>query len=158
MQFTSSLQNVSKIPFQLCRIISLKFSAMQKILLFCLFSFGTFYTAYSQKTPPSVVLTSFQERFPKIQNPEWEKEKNGGWEAEFEKDSVETSASFSADGTWIETETEVEFAQLPTPVQTALQGKKVKETARIQRSDGSIIYEAEVRGKDLLFDASGKRL
>ena len=131
---------------------------MQKSLLFCLFFCGLFHTTYTQKTPPPAVITAFQEKFQQIQKLEWEKEKNGDWEAAFKENGVEMSANFTPGGQWVETETEVEFAELPTPVQTALRGKKVKETARIQRSDGSIIYEAEVRGKDLLFEASGKML
>jgi outer membrane biogenesis lipoprotein LolB len=134
------------------------FSTMQKVLLFFMLSCGAFYTACAQKTPPPAVVTSFQERFPQIQNPEWEKEKNGDWEAEFEKGNVEMSANFSIDGKWLETETEITFAELPSSVQMALKGKKVKEAAKIQRADGSTVYEAEVGRKDLLFDASGKML
>jgi hypothetical protein len=32
----------------------------------------------------------------------------------------------------------------------------VKEAAKITQADGAIMYEAEVNGKDLIFDASGK--
>jgi len=39
-----------------------------------------------------------------------------------------------------------------------LKGKKVKETAKIQKSDGTTVYEAEVKRKDMIFDASGKLL
>lgn len=85
-------------------------------------------------------------------------EKNGEWEAEFETGDVESSANFSADGSWLETETEIALAELPAAVRTALQGKKVKEAARIERADGSIVYEAEVGKKDLIFDATGKLL
>ena len=47
---------------------------------------------------------------------------------------------------------------MPAPILTALQGKKVKEAARIEKADGSTVYEAEVKHKDLIFDASGKML
>ncbi|MEO6758998.1 MAG: PepSY-like domain-containing protein [Saprospiraceae bacterium] len=89
---------------------------------------------------------------------DWGMEKNGQWEAEFDQNKVEMSANFSADGKWVETETEMKVADLPAAVKNALKGKKVKEAARIQRADGSTVYEAEVRHKDLLFDADGKMM
>ena len=68
------------------------------------------------------------------------------------------SANFSAEGKWLETETEIKVTDLPASVQTALAGKKVKEAAKILRADGSTVYEAEVKHKDLIYDASGKLL
>ena len=109
--------------------------------------------------PPEVVLAAFQQKFPNAQDVDWSKEKNGEWEAEFEvPGSKEMSANFSADGRWLETETEIAYSELPAPVIAALQGKKVKEAARIEKADGSTVYEAEVKRKDLIFDASGKML
>ncbi|MBK8558056.1 MAG: PepSY-like domain-containing protein [Lewinellaceae bacterium] len=84
--------------------------------------------------------------------------KNGDWEAEFEQDEVEMSANFNTAGQWLETETEIKVADLPAAVRTALQGKKVKEAAKIMRADGTTVYEAEVKRKDMLFDDSGKML
>ena len=110
----------------------------------------------AQKTPPTAVVTAFNQKFPDMKDVDWGLEKNGQWEAEFDQNGVDMSADFSAEGTWLETETEIKVADLPAAVKTALNGKKVKEAARIQRADGSTVYEAEVRHKDLLFDASGK--
>lgn len=154
-----SLQNVSKIASHLCCIISLnKFSTMQKMmLLLALFSVSGF-AACAQKTPPVAVLTAFNQKFQNVQELEWGKEKNGEWEAEFEQGSAEMSANFSAEGKWLETETEIKVADLPAPVQTALAGKKVKEAAKIMKADGSTVYEAEVNRKDLLYDANGNLL
>lgn len=126
------------------------------LLLFVLTLFGSPFQ-FSQK-PPQVVLNAFQQKFPSATDVDWDKEKNGEWEAEFETNGIEQSASFSAEGKWLETETEIRASELPSPVQAALAGKKIKEASRIQKSDGSTIFEAEVRGKDLLFDASGNPL
>ena len=49
------------------------------------------------------------------------------------------------------------FSALPAPVQAALKGKKVKETAEITKG-GKTFYEGEVGGRDLLFDARGTLL
>ncbi|MCY7330663.1 MAG: PepSY-like domain-containing protein, partial [Saprospiraceae bacterium] len=110
----------------------------------------------AQKTPPTAVMTAFNQKFPDMKDVDWGLEKNGQWEAEFDQNGVDMSADFSAEGTWLETETQIKVADLPAAVKTALNAKKVKEAARIQRADGSTVYEAEVRHKDLLFDASGK--
>lgn len=123
-----------------------------------LLSLGTSFSARAQKTPPPTVVTAFNQKFPGTKDVDWSKEKNGEWEAEFEQGEVEISANFSADGVWLETETEVKVTDLPAAVQAALTGKKVKEAARIQRADGSTVYEAEVKHKDLIFDAAGKLL
>lgn len=131
---------------------------MKKIMLLSLFALVSCATAFSAN-PPEAVLAAFKQKFPNAQDVDWSKEKNGEWEAEFElSGSPEMSATFAADGRWLETETEIAFSELPAPVLTALQGKKVKEAARIEKADGSTVYEAEVKRKDLIFDASGKKL
>ena len=122
------------------------------------FCIGSSIAANAQKTPPTAVVTTFNQKFQNVEDLEWEQEKNGEWEAEFEQNDIESSASFSTDGKWLETETEIKTADLPAPVLAALKGKKVKEAARILRADGSTVYEAEVKRKDMIFDASGKIL
>lgn len=130
---------------------------MKKIVL-SLFALILCAMAFSAN-PPAAVLAAFKQKFPSAQDADWSKEKNGAWESEFKlPGSSEMSATFSADGRWLETETEIAFSELPAPVAAALQGKKVKETARIEKADGSTVYEAEVKHKDLIFDVSGKML
>jgi len=132
---------------------------MQKLMVLLTFCLGASLTACAQKTPPpAAAVATFNQMFKNVEELQWEKEKNGEWEAEFEQNEVEMSANFSADGKWMETETEIKFAELPAPVQAALKGKKVKETAKIQKSDGTTVYEAEVKRKDMIFDASGNLL
>jgi uncharacterized membrane protein YkoI len=131
---------------------------MKKILFLLMLASGYCLTAFAQKTPPQAVVAAFNQKFPGVAKADWDKEKNGAWEAEFEQNDVDMSANFSADGKWLETETEIKLTELPASVQAALAGKKVKEAARIQRADGSTVYEAEVKRKDLLFDAAGKML
>ncbi len=131
---------------------------MPKLLLLLAICLGASSAAYAQKTPPPAVVTAFNQKFTGVKELEWGLEKNGEWEAEFDQNGAEMSANFSADGKWMETETEIKVADLPAAVQTALKGKKVKEAAKILRADGSTVYEAEVKRKDLIFDATGKML
>lgn len=125
------------------------------LLAICL---GAGFSIYAQKIPPAAVATAFKQKFQDVKKVGWEHERNGEWEAEFDHNGTEMSANFSADGKWLETEMEINLADLPAAVQSALKGKKVKEVARILRVDGSTVYEAEVKHKDLLFDESGKSL
>lgn len=113
---------------------------------------------FSQKPVPAAVCEAFSQKFPGVSDVDWDKENDREWEAGFEQNGIEMSASFRADGAWLETETEIKAADLPAPVQAALKGKKVREAARIERADGTTVFEAEVGNKDLLFDAAGKRL
>lgn len=131
---------------------------MKKIAFLFALILGSGCAMSAQKTPPQAVVAAFNQKFPGVKKVGWDKEKNGEWEAEFEQNEVDMSANFSADGKWLETETEIKVTDLPAPVQAALKGKKIKEAARIQKADGTTVYEAEVRRKDLLFDADGKQL
>ena len=131
---------------------------MKKIMLLSLFILVSCAAALAAN-PPDAVVAAFRQKFPNAIDVDWEQEKNGDWEAAFElPDAHEMSASFSAAGNWLETETEIAISELPAPVRTALEGKKVKEASRIEKADGSTVYEAEVKRKDLIFDAYGKML
>ncbi len=104
---------------------------------------------------PQAVKSTFAEKFPNTKAWKWELEK-GNYEAAFHSaDKVEMSATFSPTGVWVDTEHEIKISALPEPILNALKGKTIKEASEIQRADGSTIYEAEVGGKDLLFDAAG---
>lgn len=115
-------------------------------------------TVFAKPTVPEAVFQAFKAKFPAVQDVDWEMENDTEYEAEFEVNGTEMSASFDATGKWLATETEVRLTDLPAAVQAALQGKKVKEAAKIERADGSTVYEAEVGRKDLLLDAAGKML
>lgn len=134
---------------------------MRNILFLC--CLGSFLllaapTASAKPQIPEGVLKAFQAKFPAARDVDWEVDNKTEYEAEFELNGTEMSASFDAAGKWLETETEIRLTDLPAPVQAALQGKKVKEAAKIERADGSTVYEAEVKRKDLLLDAAGKLL
>ena len=126
------------------------------ILLALSLSFGC--NLQAQKDLPAAVKTAFEQKFPNADDVEWQKEKDGNWEVEFEIGEEESSAVFTPDGKWLETETEIAMDDLPAPIRAAVQGKKIKEVARILRADGSTVYEVEVGKKDLMYDAQGKLL
>jgi uncharacterized protein YxeA len=105
---------------------------------------------------PVAVKQAFEKAYPNAKETKWDKE-GYDYEASFEQGKEELSVVFDAKGQVLEVEKEVEFSALPAAVQSALKGKKVKEAAIITKG-GKTMYEAEVGGKDLLFDAQGKEI
>ena len=69
------------------------------------------------------------------------------------------SLVIDAKGTVLETETTIAVSSLPESVRSYVTkhhaGKSIKEAAEIVDAKGQKRYEAEVGGKDLLFDEKG---
>jgi hypothetical protein len=108
---------------------------------------------------PAAVKNAFSSAYPGVKTVKWEKEK-GDYEAGFKQGSSEISAVFKANGTQTESETEIKAAELPAAVTAYVKehykGAAIKEAAKITKTaTGEVNYEAEVKGKDLLFDKDG---
>ena len=107
---------------------------------------------------PAAVKTSFDKNF-SGQTAKWEKE-DGNFEAGFKKDGKNMSATFKPDGTFLETEIAIKESEFPTGVmdyiKTNYKGKKIKESAKITSAANTVTYEAEIEGKDVIFDSNGK--
>ncbi len=109
---------------------------------------------------PAAVKNSFSKTFPNTIVKKWDKE-DGKYEANFTKEGTTMSATFTANGTLTETETDMKVSDLPSSVinyvKTNYKDEPIKEAAVIVRGNEKM-YEAEVKGKDLLFDMNGKFL
>lgn len=109
---------------------------------------------------PVAVKTAFEKQYPGTAV-KWEKE-NGNFEAGFKKDGNTMSTLYKANGTMTESEMDIKVSDLPAVVLAYVKehykGKSIKEGAKITRADGTVNYEAEVDGKDVMFDAKGKFL
>ncbi|MFD2584225.1 hypothetical protein ACFSR6_17100 [Pedobacter vanadiisoli] len=118
---------------------------------------GSVATAYAQKINASKVPVPVIAAFTKLHagtKVSWEMEKKD-YEAGFKLNGKETSEVYSAKGVLLETETAIKVIELPATVLAKLKGSKIAEAAKITKADGTIYYEAEVKGKDLMFDANG---
>ncbi|PQJ08813.1 hypothetical protein CJD36_022430 [Flavipsychrobacter stenotrophus] len=106
---------------------------------------------------PAAAKNAFMKQFPGV-NAKWEKE-GADFEAGFDKGGKKMSAVFASDGSWKETETSIAVSALPTAAQQYVKknypSEKIKEAAEIKKANGSIVYEAEIKGGDLLFDQNG---
>jgi hypothetical protein len=109
---------------------------------------------------PAQVVQAFKKDYPNIPC-KWEKE-GGNYEANFKLQGSETSVLYDKDGNKLETEETIDSAQVPKPVIDKIKvlshGKKVKEISRITYSNGSIVYEFEIGGRDILINENGEEV
>ena len=132
---------------------------MKRLLILAVFALATLQVNAQKMTVdkvPSAVKDNFAKQYPTVKGAKWDKE-NADYEASFKMDGKDISVVFDGKGIEKEVETDIKFSELPMPVQMALKGKKVKEAAVIKKG-GKTFYEAEVGGKDLLFEGDGKRV
>jgi hypothetical protein len=112
----------------------------------------------SKKDIPAPVQKAFNTAYPEATGVKWEKE-NGNFEASFERKDSEISVVYDANGTLLETETEMETTELPASisdyVKAHYKGQKIKEASKITDAAGVVTYEAEIKGMDLIFDSKG---
>lgn len=132
---------------------------MKKYLLTSLLAVcATVSMSYAQSVP-AAAKSSFSKLHPQATGVKWDKE-DGGYEASFKENGKDMSVVMDAKGVLKETETDVAISELPAAVRTyvakQMPGKKIKEAAIIVNAAGTKMYEAEVGGKDLLFDMNGK--
>ena len=106
---------------------------------------------------PAPVKESFARQFPGPAA-KWVKE-DEKYEAGFKQDGHEMSAVFEANGTLTESEMEIPLSELPAAVnsyiKTHYNSTPIKEAAKIITATGKIEYEAAIKGKDIIFDATG---
>lgn len=108
---------------------------------------------------PSAVKDAFVKKYPNVKEVDWDKE-DGTYEAEFEVNNKDFSIAFDPAGKIIEEEIEIENDELPQAVTDYItsnyKGKRIKEASKINTTAGTVEYEAEVDGEDLIFDSNGK--
>lgn len=106
---------------------------------------------------PAASKEAFAKAHPNVTG-KWEKEGND-YEVTFKKQGKDMSCVIDKMGSIKETETDMPASELPAAVRAYInkhyKGAKVKEAATIVKADGTTMYEAEIRGKDVFFDAAG---
>lgn len=114
---------------------------------------------------PEVVESAFKAKYPKAKNVSWEKDSHGYFEAKFEIRNQKYRADFSADGSWVETEANIKFKDLPEAVQDAVEREYDKddivEIEQVDSATKGIFYDVEIdeKGKkkiDIEYDALGR--
>ena len=115
---------------------------------------------FAQKSDAtSVAKAAFTKAHPAATKVKWEIE-DGNYEVTFVDKGNELSAVYNAKGILQESEHEIKVSELPAAVTAYMKdhykGITVKSAAKITKADGSINFEAAIKGKDVLFDANGK--
>ena len=102
---------------------------------------------FQKKDVPENVLSTFKKMFPTANKIDWSKESETEWEAEFQMNSLEYSANFLENGTWIETEHELKKKDIPKniieSITSQFPGYEIEEAELSETKDG-IVYEFEI--------------
>jgi dihydroxyacetone kinase-like predicted kinase len=108
---------------------------------------------------PAAVKEALAKKYPEAAKVSWEKEK-GNYEANWGGRSGEdNSVVFTPTGTFIEIVKAIPVADLPkniaSYVKAHYKGAKIKEAGKVTDAAGKTMYEAEIKGGDLIFDENG---
>ena len=133
------------------------------IIVVVALSIGSLYAQdLKTKNVPVEVKLAFSKKYPEAAKVSWEKEK-GNYEANWGgKSGEENSAQFTPTGNFVEIVKAIKITDLPASVvpyvKEHYKGEKVKEAGRVSDAAGKTMYEAEIKGGDLIFDEQGKFL
>lgn len=108
---------------------------------------------------PAKVKTALMQKYPEAKKVGWEKE-NGNYEANWGgKSGEDNSVQFTPSGSFIEIVKAIPVSELPAKVATYVKqhynGAKITEAGKVTDAKGKLSYEAEVHGKDVIFDENG---
>ena len=136
---------------------------MKKLSMFLVGSFliiSCFAQKVNSSDVPAAVKSALQSKYPDSKNNVyWEKE-HGNYEANWGgKSKEDNSVQFTPTGEFIESVKAIPVSELPKPVgdyvKTHYKGAKITEAGKVTDAHGKIFYEAEVKGKDIVFDEHG---
>ena len=141
---------------------------MKKIIVSCAIAgtilLSTDLMAQSIKSSivPRAVTSALNQKYPKTTKVTWEKEK-GNYEANWGgKSGEDMSVQFSPDGVFVEQVKAIPVSQLPSGVAKYVKSHykraKITEAGKVTDARGETKYEAEIKGKDVLFDKDGNFL
>ncbi|HEY4111410.1 PepSY-like domain-containing protein [Puia sp.] len=108
---------------------------------------------------PAAVKSALTQKYPAASGVIWEKEK-GNFEANWGgKSNEDNSVVFTPAGSFVEQVVAIRVTELPIAIAAYVKknypGAKITEAGKVTDAAGKIGYEAEVKGKDLVFDEAG---
>jgi len=114
------------------------------------------------KDVPAAAREALAKKYPEATKVSWEKEK-GNYEANWGgKSGEDNSASFKPDGTFVEIVKAISISDLPKNIAPYIKehyhGAKIREAGKVTDAAGKTMYEAEIKGGDLIFDENGNFL
>ncbi|MBS1664343.1 MAG: PepSY-like domain-containing protein [Bacteroidetes bacterium] len=129
------------------------------MLPFCLIATNAMAQKVKNADVPATVKNALEKKYPDAKDVTWEKEK-GNYEANWGgKSKEDNSVIFTPDGSFVEMVVAIPVSSLPPAVATYVKahypGSKITEAGKVTDAKGATSYEAEVKGKDLVFDEKG---
>ena len=108
---------------------------------------------------PVTVTKALMNKYPAATKVTWEKE-HGNYEANWGGRSGEDmSVQFSPSGDFVEQVQAIPSSALPVAVTQYVhahyKGAKISEAGKVTDAKGATMYEAEIKGKDMIFDEKG---
>ncbi|MAS91957.1 MAG: hypothetical protein CMO55_02075 [Verrucomicrobiales bacterium] len=115
---------------------------------------------------PKEAEESFEKQYPDAKDVDWEVDRNGYWEAGFKIDDTKFRADFEDNGKWIETETNIEFSELPDKVQKAIRkdypDDEITEIEKVDNALRGTFFDVEFKragkNQDVEYIATGERM
>jgi Putative beta-lactamase-inhibitor-like, PepSY-like len=112
-----------------------------------------------EKEVPPAVKAAFAKRYPDAKKVSWEKEK-GNYEANWGgKSGEDNAAMFTPAAIFLEIVVAIPVNQLPASVAPYINknyhGATIKEAGKVTDASGKHMFEAEIKGKDLIFNEKG---
>jgi hypothetical protein len=110
---------------------------------------------------PAPAVSALHQMYPELKDYKWYNE-DGNYEAEYELNGMEAAVTFDSNGNVMETEKEIPVSSLPATVTEYISknysGATIKEATEITDTKGAKMYEAEIKGKAVIFDTNGNFL
>lgn len=107
---------------------------------------------------PAKVKMALKQKYPEAKNVGWEKE-NGNYEANWGgKSGEDNSVQFTPSGSFIEIVKAISVSELPANTIAYVKEHyktKITEAGKVTDAKGGTSYEAEVKGRDVIFDKDG---
>ena len=113
---------------------------------------------------PEAVVAAFNAKYAGAEEVRWGKESDNEFEAEFELNEKEMTASFDTSGKWMETEAKLSEEDLPAPILQTLKSQfgdyRIVQAESLEKAGETAVYEVKLeKGEselEVVLDASGK--
>ncbi|MGJ8685506.1 MAG: PepSY-like domain-containing protein [Nonlabens sp.] len=100
---------------------------------------------------PEAVQSAFKAKYPDENDPDFELDSHGYWEAHFKKDGEKYRADFNPDGTWVETENSIKDSEIPVAIQEAIEReypeRVITEAEHVMSATKGEFYDIEFKQK-----------
>lgn len=100
---------------------------------------------------PQAVRTTFQQKYPGENDPDWKQDDHGYWESHFKIDGEKYRADFNADGSWVETENDIKPENLSDAIKKQIEEKfsdyEITEVERVDSAKKGIFFDVEFKQK-----------